>query len=324
MNTIAAKNYRIMSGMEISSFYVVGAGGIGLLLQYLLQKNNDCRLVTTQRSFERLSDAPLKVSGSREDMVDVPCLRWTDVTRLDPNACVLLTVKSHQVLSVLDTLKPLLAETNIVALCQNGIGIYDLARQALPKNPILRLSCWMGVRRVDLNHIDVAGVYKFDLGGEPRNEACLRAVGEILSATGIPLTVSTDPRKSEWQKALWNIAVNGLCSLLNGPNGIILDNPEVLDCAKLLVTEAVEVAALDGIHLSEEDQLAVFASLEKTRANINATLQDLRAGRHPELEFLNGAVVETATRHDQKAPVNETIMNLVTYIEKTKAAMPAS
>jgi 2-dehydropantoate 2-reductase len=192
-----------------------------------------------------------------------------------------------------------------------------MARQELPKNPLLRLACWMGVQRLDLNHIDISGIYKFDIAAEPQYEAALNACADILSGSGIPTTRSTDPLYNEWQKALWNITVNGLCSILNTRNGAILDHPEILDTAKLLVAETVNIAALEGVHLTEEDQHVVFASLEKTRTNLNATLQDLKAGRHPELEFLNGAVVQTAGKHGQKAPLNETIINLVTYIEKT-------
>jgi 2-dehydropantoate 2-reductase len=303
--------------LDFPSYYVVGAGGIGLLLQYLVQATNECTLIAKGRSAERFAEAPLKVSGLREDMVDVRCRDWSQLRRLEPNACVFVTVKSHQVPQVLNSLKPVLSETNTIVLCQNGIGIYEVARQELPKNPLLRLACWMGVQRIDLNHIDIAGIYKFDIAGETQYAEALDACADILSGSGIPTTKSLDPRYNEWQKALWNITVNGLCSILNTRNGTILDHPEILDTAKLLVAETVKIAALDGVNLTEEDQHAVFASLEKTRTNINATLQDLKAGRHPELEFLNGAVVQTATRHDQKAPLNETIMNLVTYIEKT-------
>jgi 2-dehydropantoate 2-reductase len=302
--------------------YVLGAGGIGLHLQCLLQKARGAKLICRQSSYDRLKASPLKVTGAMEDNLNLDCLLLEDVVNVDPQAPFFIATKAHEALALLEILQDKISETNPIVLCQNGIGIYDEACEILPKNPIVRLLCWIGVQRIDLDHIHIAGIHKFEFASATENQKFMEDWSKVLNDAGVTSSVSTDARLSEWKKALWNITVNGLCAIADAPNGAILDYPALGRVAKEIASEAVRIAKADGVNLSDADLAAVFQSLEKTRDNINATLQDLRAGRHPELEFLNGAVCEVARIHDQKAPLNETIVDIVSYLEKSQKRKP--
>lgn len=295
---------------------MVGAGGIGLFIQYYLQQSLGTVLIARERSCAALADSPLKVTGIAEGELRLNCIGWSQLERLEEPATVFVAVKAHEVVDVLNHLNAVLAPASKILLCQNGIGIYEIGRRTCPKHHIYRLSCWVGVRRVDLNHIHVAGLHKFDLAAEADQD--LRFWAESLEHAGIPTTFNTNPVKSEWEKALWNITVNGLCSIVNAHNGAILDHPELREIAENILEETVAVARNEGIILDDSSRVAVFGSLEKTRENINATLQDLRAGRHPELEFFNGAVVATAVKQHMRAPLNLMVLRLVDYLDRQK------
>lgn len=302
--------------------YVLGAGGIGLHLQCLLQKTRGSKLICRPSSYARLQDSPLKITGIAEESLKLDCLLLDDLTNVDPQAPIFIATKAHEALALLAALQEKIEKTNPIVLCQNGIGIYEAAGKVLPENPVVRLLCWIGVQRMDLDHIHIAGIHKFEFASSKQNEPFMQDWSKALNDAGVTSVVSTDPKLSEWRKALWNITVNGLCSIADAPNGAILDYPQLGQVAKQIASEAVRIANADGVNLSEDDLAAVFQSLEKTRNNTNATLQDLRAGRHPELEFLNGAVCEVARIHDQKAPLNETIVDIVSYLEKSQKRKP--
>ena len=295
---------------------VIGAGSMGLFLQYLLQKSENIHLLARDSSCAALAKENLLITGVLEGVLSVHCHSWTNMPALDPQAPIFVATKAHELSLVLNDLAPHISNTNPIILMQNGLGVFDQAKQNLPENPILRLLCYIGVRKVSPTHIHVAGIHKYDLAGEPSQSQFLETWQKILQAKGVETSVSHDPRASEWQKALWNLSINGLCSIVDEPNGAVADSAELNQIARSVVLEAVEIARLEGIHLTTGHIEDVFKSLARTRANINATLQDLRAGRHPELEFLNGAVVKIAERHGAKAPLNEAIFNLVTYLEK--------
>lgn len=295
---------------------VIGAGSMGLLLQYLVQESQEIHLLARDSSCAALNTTPLTVTGVIEGGLSVRCHTWSDVPTISLEAPIFVATKAHELTLVLGDLAKYITPSNPVVLMQNGLGIYDQAKVILPKNPISRLLCYIGVRKVSATHIHVAGIHKYELAGDESQSAFLSNWKDILKSKGIETTISFDAKASEWQKALWNLSINGLCSIVDEPNGAIADSPELNQVARAIVLEAVEIAKLEGIHLTTGHIEDVFKSLARTRENINATLQDLRAGRHPELEFLNGAVAKIAAKHGRQAPLNEAIFNLVTYLEK--------
>jgi 2-dehydropantoate 2-reductase len=138
----------------------------------------------------------------------------------------------------------------------------------------------------------------------------------LLAGAGYPVTVAASIAACEWRKSLWNLAVSGPCALLDAVNGAILDVPELRALAETLLVEARAVAAAEGVALSDADLERVFASTEKTRANTNAMLQDLRRGAPTEIAFLNGAVARLAERHGLSAPTHAAVARLIAARER--------
>ncbi|MBX9879162.1 MAG: ketopantoate reductase family protein [Candidatus Obscuribacterales bacterium] len=297
---------------------VIGAGSMGLILQYLIQESEESHLLARDSSCAALLDKPLEVTGAVEGSLNIQCYSWSKFPQLSDDAAIFVATKAHEIPVVLQNLAPHIKSSNKIVLMQNGLGIYEMAKQILPDNSLFRLLCYIGVRKVSPCHIHVAGIHKYEFAGEQVHADFLNKWQKVLLDKGIDTTVNFNPLKSEWQKALWNLSINGLCSIVDEPNGAIADSPELNNLARQVVLEAVEIAQLEGIHLTTEHLEDVFKSLERTRENINATLQDLRAGRHPELEFLNGAVAKIAAKHGRRAPLNEAIFNLVTFLEKAE------
>src|SRR5205085_12520445 len=119
-----------------------------------------------------------------------------------------------------------------------------------------------------------------------------------------------------WKEALFGIAVHALGALAETANGAIAEQPELKAIASELIAETVEIAALEGVHLTTRDQSAVWQALDAARPKIGPVLRDLRAGRKTELDFMNGAVAETARRHGKKVPVNESLLHLLSFHER--------
>ncbi len=306
--------------------FVLGAGSLGLFTQYHFQKNGlPSTLLGRKETKEHFKQNKLSVSGLIEDTIEIDCDTLEDLSaeKITDDTVIFILCKANQVESVMTSLNERLGAkcACTLVLCQNGIGVFDLAcaNSAATAFRLVRLHYWLGTERKSIDEVKIAGIYKFDLSAEPENKEQLEKVQSILSVTGITIETGFDPHLSEWKKALWNIAVNGLCSIADKPNGAILDNAELFAISKTLVQEACEVAKLGGIELDKGDVDQVFRSLSQTRANTNATLQDLRAGRPCEIDYFNGAVVKYARSHGQKAPFNETISNLVLYLEKSQA-----
>lgn len=303
----------------MSRHYVFGAGGIGLLIQYYLSKEIECTLIARQHTVDAFKNDKLYITGAIEEQVDVDCLTLDNLDRINAGDVVFVATKVNDTFDALKELNKKLENGAIVVLCQNGIGVYSRCNPQLEGKIILRLNCWMGVVREEFNKIRLAGTFKFDLSGSESDHLHIEPIKKSLSTSGVRVDCGNDIKLSEWQKALWNIAVNGICTIADSRNGEILEHEELKEIAKGLLLESQRIALLDGVKLQDNDLAQVFKSLETTKNNFNATLQDLRAGKLSEMDYLNGAVVKCARVHDQKAPINETIVNLVKYLEKTSA-----
>jgi 2-dehydropantoate 2-reductase len=295
---------------------VVGAGALGLLLQWLLQGPSKSTLVAKKESWERLQKNPLRVTGALEATQYLRCQTWESLGALDPLVTVFVATRPLELTSVLEALKPRLAKHATVVLCRDGIGLHEAANRVLPKTRLVRLASWLEAERWELDHVHVTGLARFELAGDPGDEPFLLHWKNVLSRPGLLAATSHDPRSLEWRRGLVAIATYALAALVEERNGALLDTPELRAIAGDLVDEAEAVAELDGVKLTSHDRAAVFQALDAGRSAVCEALRDLRAGRAPDLALANGAVVETARRHGRKAPLNSALLNLVVHLER--------
>ncbi len=299
----------------MGSVYVIGTGGIGLFLQFLLQDRCASTLVARDTALEALSAQALEVTGAREGTLQAKILAWKDLPPLGPDDTVFLATGSHGVTPALEAIRARMDPATTVILCQNGIGIHDRAEATLGSGRLLRLHCWLGSSRRAATRIEILGVYKVDLSAGADNRALLERWQRTFEEAGVHATLGTDVAHAEWTKALWTIALHGICALTNAPIGCVQQSADMERVARLLMDEAVEVAALDGIQLAREDVDDVIRWVASAPDLINATTRDLAAGRPHDLGVFNGAVVAAAARHGRGAPANEVVLRLVDYVQ---------
>ena len=121
------------------------------------------------------------------------------------------------------------------------------------------------------------------------------------------------------RKALLNLAVSGVCSIVGERNGVIMESPELRAIVDDLLAEAWPIAAAEGVVMGAEDVERLFTAIANTRDNWNAMLQDLRRGSATEMPYLNTAVDRLARRHGLTAPVNATVARLVGHLARDRA-----
>jgi 2-dehydropantoate 2-reductase len=296
---------------------VVGAGAVGLFLQFLLQGAAGSSLLAKRASWERFQTSPLRITGALEATQYVRCHTWESLPRLDPLATVFIATRPKEVAGVLQALRLKLGKHATVVLCQDGIGVFTAANEILPKTRLVRLACWSLVERWELDHLHVTVLDRLELAGDPGDRPLLEHWRKVLSRPGVQTTVAFEPIVLEWKTALRGIASEALCALAHARNGALLDTPELESIASDLLNETAEIAALEGVHLTARDRAAAFQALDGSRAAAPAACADLRAGRHPELELFNGAVIRAARKHGRRALLNEAVLNLLEYLEKT-------
>lgn len=296
--------------------WIVGAGAVGLHLTARLAAVRPVTLVARGPRVRELASEGVTLVGAEERRAHVPVVDIDDAWALPPGAHVLVAVKATQLAQALQQLAPRLTSGQAVGLCQNGLGVAALARTHLPAAPLVRVACWFGAALIGPTLARVAGVFQIELAAEADDLAHMSDLQDALVAADYPVTRAASVAACEWRKSLWNLAVSGPCALLDAANGAILDVPELRALAGDLLAEARAVAAAEGVTLADADLERVFTSTERTRANYNAMVQDLRRGVTTEIEFLNGAVARLAAQHGLAAPTHLAIARLVAARER--------
>jgi 2-dehydropantoate 2-reductase len=123
------------------------------------------------------------------------------------------------------------------------------------------------------------------------------------------------------EKLAINATINPLSAMLNCRNGQLLQNAHTTSLAHLLIAEISQlIRSLDELQGVADVQTrfapprleALVASVaRRTRDNISSMLQDIRAGRPTEIEYINGYVVRRARDMGLQCPHNDTLLQLV-------------
>lgn len=140
----------------------------------------------------------------------------------------------------------------------------------------------------------------------------------LLSAVGI---TSTELVQQQLQKLAVNSVVNPLTSLLDAPNGALMNNEALTSVIRCLLDETSKIIrklpelqgipnieARLGVQRLEE---AVIKQCEGTPHNISSMLSDLRIGQQTEIGYINGYIVRRGEELGIKAPANYAIMQTV-------------
>jgi 2-dehydropantoate 2-reductase len=144
----------------------------------------------------------------------------------------------------------------------------------------------------------------------------VRAIAELFTKAGLEMETTTCIDREIWAKTIINSAINPLTAIVNGSNGVIIDNEELNTMARDIIREGVETANAHGIDLTEEEMLRrTFDVAERTYHNHSSMFQDIKLKRRTEVDSINGALVEKAREKELEAPLNQAMVRLIKGLE---------
>lgn len=293
---------------------VFGAGAIGGYVgAKLALAGVDVTLVARGEHLRAMqSDGLRLIEGESESVARAHCT--ADAAEAGEVDYVFLALKAHQVASAMDQLRPLLRRDTAVVTAQNGVPWWYFYRHGGPLegrrlesvDPDGRVWDAIGPERAiacvvyPACEIVAPGVIRHIEGerftlGEPDGSRSERvvALSKALMGAGLKAPVRPNIRNEIWVKLWGNVAFNPISALTRATLEDICRDPATRAFARALM---VEVEAIAGA-LGEKMPVGVDARIEgaeRVGAHKTSTLQDLEAGRPPEIDAMVGAVVELA------------------------------
>jgi 2-dehydropantoate 2-reductase len=290
-------------------FVIAGAGAIGAYMgAQMARAGLDVTLFARGPHLRAMQERGIQVRAATGDFEARPTISG-DLEAIGPADVVFLGVKAHSLVDLAPRLAPLFGlETAVVGL-QNGVPWWFLEEMHLERvDPGGVISAAIETRRVIGSIVYFAteivepGVVQHIEGnrislGEPDGSRSdrVRAIAEALIKSGLRCPVTAHIRQEIWVKILGNVAFNPISALTRATLVRMVRDPEVNALVRNIMAETECVGKRLGLELPISIDQRI-AGAEKVGEHKTSMLQDLEAGRPPELEAVVGAVIEIGER----------------------------
>ena len=263
-----------------------------------------------------------------------------DYAQAGPQDLVILALKAHQVEAVADQVPKLFGPDTTVVTMQNGIpywyfhrhgGVFE-GRTVAAVDPAGKQARLIPPERVigcvvyPASDLIAPGVVqhvegdRFPLGElDGSSSARVLAISEAFTNAGFKAPVLANIRAEIWLKLWGNLTFNPISALSHSTLVDICQFPLTRELAAAMMQEAEAVAGKLGIEFRVTLDKRI-AGAEKVGKHKTSMLQDVEAGRGPEIDALVGAVVELGRLTGTPTPHIDSVYAVVKLLERTMCA----
>jgi len=310
-----------METKEIKRVCVAGAGAIGSLFAGHLASVAVSTVLTRRKEHaDQLNRHGLRVSGKSERQARV--VASVDPADLGDVDLVIIATKASAVEETAASLAGHFPNA-LVMTVQNGLGCEEVVAR-YGDWPIISAVTFMSGNR----HSDIHVEYELDtatwMGPWAKRHASheqARQVAALIAAAGLKARAFADLLPAQWSKLIFNATVNSVAAVTDLPHVKAFARREAPTDLGFLVhammDEGKRVAAALGIALFEDPwEMNVEATShgqtgDDDYAHAPSMLEDVRAHRLTEIDWITGAIVRAAREAGVAAPISETLYRLV-------------
>jgi 2-dehydropantoate 2-reductase len=294
-----------------SKIYILGAGAIGSSCGAMLLKRNDVMLIGDKKHVDAINEKGLTVKGGMEDVLRIKA--DTQIKEIPPNTLIILTTKVHDSQKALEGLVKLLREDTTILILQNGVGNEELVKAVVgDKSHVERGVLHFGAEFLRPGEVTIMKGWVV-LGNNEKG----REIAKLFNESGLDTKVTDNLKKDVWNKLVINCLINPLTAILEIRDYEIV-SPSLDRLRHGIVRECIEVAKAEGV-IFEDDLADIIDKEISGLKNYSSMHQDLMKGKRTEIDFLNGKIVEIGRKHGISAPINETLVSLIKYLEEKNA-----
>ena len=321
---------------------IVGAGAIGGYVGVKLAlAGEDVTFIVRGANLAAIRSKGMKLINHDGSVQVAANVKATDnYAEAGPQDLVILALKAHQVEAVADDVPKLFGPDTVVVTMQNGIPYWYFhrhggqfeGRQVTAVDPSGKQ-----VRRIPPERVIGCVVYpasdllepgvvrhvegdRFPLGElDGSTSARVLAISECFQHAGFKAPVLDNIRAEIWLKLWGNLSFNPISALSHSTLVDICQFPLTRELAAAMMLEAEAVAGKLGIEFRVTLDKRI-AGAEKVGKHKTSMLQDVEAGRGPEIDALVGAVVELGRLTGTPTPHIDSMYAVVKLLERTMCA----
>jgi 2-dehydropantoate 2-reductase len=320
---------------------IIGAGAIGGLVgARLALAGEDVTFIARGAHLEAIGRQGMKLRhrDGREDVA-----RGVKVAGSSAQAGVqdllILAVKAHQLEAVADDVHHLMGPKTTIVTMQNGLPFWYFHEhggalagsrihsvdqsgkiaQKIPAGQVIGCVVYAASALAAPGVVQHIEGDRFPMGElDGRISERVTRISEVFANAGLKAPVIEDIRSEVWLKLWGNLTFNPVSALTHATLADICQFPLTHELAASMMREAEEVAGKLGITFRVSIDKRI-AGAEKVGKHKTSMLQDVAAGRAPEVDALVGSVVELGRLTHTPTPSIDAVYALVKLLAKTLA-----
>ncbi|TWI61184.1 ketopantoate reductase [Pseudoduganella lurida] len=320
---------------------VIGAGAIGGLVgARLALAGEEVTFIVRGANLEAIRARGIRlVETDGTEHVATHVKATNDYDEAGAQDVVVLAMKAHQVADVAPRIGQLFGPQTVVVTMQNGIPFWYFHRHGgafegravtsvdadgeqarrIPPARVIGCVVYPAAELVAPGVIRHIEGNRFPLGElDGSSSERIAQVAACFEHAGFKSPVLDDIRAEIWLKLWGNLSFNPISALAHSTLVDICQHPLARNLAANMMREAEAVAHKLGItfRVSLERRIA---GAEKVGKHKTSMLQDVEAGRGPEIDALVGSVIELGRLTDTSTPHIDSAYALVKLLEQSMA-----
>lgn len=310
----------------IRTVAVFGAGALGVMYAQPLAEllGEGLFFIAEGERYERMRNAVFSVNGAPARF---PVRKPEELDA--PADLVLVAVKNYDLPALLPAIARISGPGTIIVSVLNGIDSEEVIEEAVPAAAVLRC-CVLGMDAVKEGPaLSFTSRGKILLGtADNKPSEALSAAADLFRSASLVCETPPDIGRSLWWKWMINIGVNQVSAVTGADYGVFHEDADIQHLMEAAMREVIALAQAEGIDLSDKDIGAWYPVLRSLgAAGKTSMLQDVEAGRRTEVDSFAGKLVELSAARGLSAPVNETLLRIISVRERlglTIRAAPAA
>jgi len=318
---------------------IIGAGAIGGYVGVKLAlAGEDVTFIVRGANLSAIKSKGMKlIMADGTEHVASNVRATNDYAEAGPQDLVILAMKAHQVEAVARDVPKLFGPDTAVVTMQNGIpywyfqkhgGAYEGTRvhsvdptgivgECIPARRVIGCVVYPASELIApgvVKHIEGDRFPVGELDGSSSER--VNRISACFANAGFKAPVLDNIRAEIWLKLWGNLTFNPISSLSHATLVDICQFPLTRELAASMMREAQTVAHKLGIEFRVSLDKRI-AGAEKVGKHKTSMLQDIEAGRAPEIDALVGTVVELGRLTDTPTPHIDTVYALVKLLGKS-------
>ena len=295
---------------------MMGSGGVGGFFGGRLAKAGcDVTFIARGAHLAALREQGLMLENEPQGNIHVPQVKATDdPAQVGPVDLVILSVKLWDTEAAAKQVAPMVGPDTAVLSLQNGVIKDEIMRRVFGDKAVMGGVCYVATHIAKPGTIHQTGTMQRIVVGEYDGSVSNRVkdLHEALVQSGVTAELSTDVRRSIWEKYVFLVGLSATTTSMRRTLGPVRSHPQTRAFLQDLMAEVVAVGRAHGVALTDEFAGSRMAFADSLPADMTSSMHhDLEKGNRLEVDWLSGGVVKLGREKGVPTPCNRAVCDIL-------------